>query len=143
MKIAFVLLMMACGVSVSVVMLRESAKKVRRARTLFELSEFIEERIRLSATPLPAIIERFNASRGDKESAVTLSCLTESEDPEIRRLTDGICRLDVRGALATASLLKNYTEREMQRVTDEASRGGRVMMVLPPAACLLISLLLI
>ena len=142
MKIAFVLLMVISGLSVSVILIGDSAKKVRTARTLYEVSSFIEERIRIAATPIQDIIEQFNET-GKKCEAVTLSFLTKNDDPEIRRLSEGICRLDMSGALTMASFLKNYTERKWQRISDEASRSRKIMIVLPPAALLLISLLLI
>ena len=143
MKIAFVILMLTAGGSVSFILLRESSKRIRDSETLFELSSFIEARIRIAATPISEIIGQFNASRDKKESAVGLELLTENDDPEIRRLADGICRLDLAGARSQAELLKNYTERKLQGARDDASRGRRVRIVLPAASFLLIALMLI
>ena len=140
MKIAFFVLMLTSGCAASFILLRDMSDKVRRARRLFDLSSFIEERMRLARAPISEIIDSFNSINDDDAS---LSYLLENEDAEIRRLSDGICRLDITGALTQADLLKNYTERKMRKIKEDTAKKRKVMIVLPPAAALLISLLLI
>ena len=133
MKILFVMLMLLSGVSVSYYLIKDSEKRRRRALGIYELASHLEELIRYTRTPVSGLTM----------GGMSIDDLIEHPDGEVVRLTEMICSSDYEAALSYAALLKNHTEKEMQKVKEKEERSRPMAAFLPPAAALLAAILLI
>ena len=123
--------MLTAGIIISFIKVREGRERVRAAKRRFDAASLIEERIRLAKEPLFDII-----------SPEELSHL-KSEDAECGKLIERISLSDYSSALSYAGLLKNHTEKEMQKIADNEEKTREAKLILPPAASLLAVILLI
>lgn len=144
------ILLLACGFSVSFILYRDSSEKVASYRDLYEICRIVEDRIRCERAPLTEIFDglapdlrrRLGEYRA-VGAAESLSRVVPTGGDEVFRLAEGIASGDYDSALSFAGLLKKHTEKEMQRVAEESKRGAKARAYLPVAASLLAALLLI
>ena len=134
----FLIVMASLGLSVSYILLADSAKKEREARTLCASARAIEDAVRYSRAPVERMMKA-----GASSPAVSPADLLGHPDAEIARLAYLICSSDYEAALSYAEQLEKYTEKEMNRVTEAGMRTRRAKAVLPPCAAILAALMLI
>ncbi len=131
MRTLIVALLFIAGGLTSYNLIRESKAKCRDASRIFTLASKLEEEIRYTRSPVGEILHD------------DFDVFANSSDEHVRCLIDGICTKEYDAALASAVLLKNYTEKEMQRVTENEERLKKIKYVMPVAASALLAILLI
>lgn len=144
-------LIIFAGVSVSFFLRREAKESLESMKKLHEASLCIEEEIRLTRTPVDRIIAHLSLREGFgflKDSSASdhtglLAHLAGENSSEVLRYFDLICTSDYEGARSNAELLVKFTEKEIAKMTEKASKKAGIITVLPPAAAFLILLLIL
>ena len=127
-------MMMAAGFSASYCLIKDSKERCAAAASLFKSSSILEDAIKYT---------RATVSEALRGSPVDFESFENSADPEVSRLFKLICSSEYEAAQKYAAALKNYTEKEMQKVTEKEERTRGAMAYLPPAAAALAAILLI
>ncbi len=145
-----VILLLISAFSVSFILNRDSAERSASYTDLFEICKIIEERVRCERAPLVKIFDELDPALrlrlGDYRADGAPECLSRivpTGNDEIVRLAEGVSDGGYESAVSFAKMLKNHTEKEMQRVIEEAKKGAPARNYLPVTASLLVSLLLI
>ena len=127
------LLFTASAVSVSFILLKASGEKVERAKRESEFAAFLEERIRLTRTPIDEAAASFE---GGAEILASFR-----NDEYTSRLIEAISLGTPEAAAANAALLKNHKEKEMMRIKDEETKRRTAKASLPTLFALLMIIL--
>ena len=131
MKTVFAILMVAAGFAYSFIKIKEGKELVKRAGFRCETASLIEERIRYTRSPLFEILSDEELSR------------FVSDDDECGKLIELISSSEYSSALSYAQILKNHTEKDLQRISRQEEKTREAKLFLPPAASLLVVILLI
>ncbi len=126
-------LLLSSAAVLSVILLKSSADRTKSAREAYEFASFLEERIRLTRTPIDDAAAAF-----DGGVRILASLMN---DAYASRLISSIGLSTPESAAANAVLLKNHTEKEMLRIAEEETKRRKAKAFLPALLALLVIIL--